>query len=487
MTIEESVLKASVGAVFIQRGGANRDLALIGCATLEDMAEPRGGRELIQCFAPNSTRENPKWNTVGKSFSPPESPTTSIDTLLFPGSNELERVRGEFALYALSRVGGRAESFDNYVRGSIYTDARITNRTDSMIKHRNEDTESNAVFEIEGDPPILRIFDIGSARQATVETENAISCFFFEDNLDAIDLGLTGLVTTAGGLATSNVLRTVDGGDNWAAVAADPFAIGESIMSVVQIEMDADTVRWIVIRDTKAATPLEIAYSDDEGATWTTVALGVTAAQAATGPRALFALDRFHIWAVADAGFVYFSEDAGQTWTDQESGSATAQDINAVHFYDQNNGVAVTDTDEIIITSDGGKNWAATAAVTGGGNNLNSVATMNGRIWIGDDGGQLWFSEDDGATWTERTGWIGSGVGDIPDIDFTNDYTGFMISNTAAPVGTILQTINGGRTWAVVDTPTNVGLTSVFAVDENTAYITGLVQAATAFIAKVSA
>lgn len=483
----ENALKSSTGAIFVQRGGANKVIEWLGCATLEDITESEGGIELIQCFDPSSTPDNPKWKTVGKKFSAPEPLTTTVETLLFAGASALEKIRGPFALYALSRVAGRAESFSNYVRGTILIDAKLTSKTTSNIVNRNEDEEALQSFDIEATPPGLTIFDLGVRRQTQVELANALSCHFIEQDLDALEVGLTGVyVASAVAVTIANMYNTSDGGDTWAVDAALPFAADEDLMSVTQIAMDATTFRKIVVRDTDAGNPLEIAYSDNNGVSWTTVALGGANGEAAAGPRSLFALDRFNIWLVTDDGWIYYSNDAGQTWSTQDEAVATAGAIACVHFFDQLNGVAGAAADIVLITSDGGLNWEAVAGATGNGGDIDSIWYMEGRIWVGTDDGELFFSEDDGVTWTERTGWVGSGAGEIADIAFYTDYIGFMVSNTAAPVGTVLQTINGGTTWETIDTPSNSGLTSVFALDENTAYVTGLINAATAYVAKVS-
>lgn len=482
----ESALKTSTGALFIQRGGANKALEWLGCANLDEISESEGGVELIQCFNPASTPDNPKWDTVGKKYSPPDPISTSVETLLFPNANALEKVRGVFALYALSRIGGKAESFANYVRGRILTDARRTSKAQSNLVHRNEDEEGLQNFEIEASPPGLSIFDTGMRRQTQVELKDANSCYFLEEDLDALELGLTGWYVAAGNPAAAKSYRTADGGDTWTASAADPFGATESIMSVVQVAMDATTFRTIVVRDTDAGGALEIAYTDDSGATWTLVSLSGAVGEAAAGPRSLFALDRFNIWLVTDDGWIYKSEDAGQTWSTQDEAVATAGAIACVHFYDQLNGVAGAAADVVLITSDGGQNWDAVSGSTGGGGDIDCIWYMEDRIWVGTDDGELWYSEDLGVTWTERTGWVGSGVGTVADIAFYTDYIGFMLSNTAAPVGTVFQTINGGFTWEPIDTPSNSGLSSVFVLDPNTAYVTGLVNAATAYVAKVS-
>jgi photosystem II stability/assembly factor-like uncharacterized protein len=70
---------------------------------------------------------------------------------------------------------------------------------------------------------------------------------------------------------------------------------------------------------------------------------------------------------------------------------------------------------------------------------------------------------------------------------WANDLFGFIAHNSAAPVGTILRTFDGGYTWEALDTPTNAGLNWLVAVDNDTAYAVGEVSGGTGVILKVTA
>jgi len=109
----------------------------------------------------------------------------------------------------------------------------------------------------------------------------------------------------------------------------------------------------------------------------------------------------------------------------------------------------------------------------GAADNLCCQRLDRNRMWVGDDDGRLWYSLDGGLTWEERAGWTGSGTGEVRALHFVNDYVGFMVHNSAAPVGTVLQTINGGYTWRTVPTPTNTGLNAIWAVDSSMFVVVG--------------
>ena len=139
------------------------------------------------------------------------------------------------------------------------------------------------------------------------------------------------------------------------------------------------------------------------------------------------------------------------------------------------------------ISDDGGKSWTAgTTAPTGGVDaGLLCCARLDrNRIWVGTDGGGIWWSDDGSAVWTERTGWVGSGVGDIEDISFVNDHVAWMTRNDAAELATVYRTIDGGLTWDALTTPVNLGINQLWACDENHCFVVGEpTAAAVSFIA----
>ena len=187
-------------------------------------------------------------------------------------------------------------------------------------------------------------------------------------------------------------------------------------------------------------------------------------------------------------GYIYKSVDGGATWTAKDAGVVTAGNYSAVDFADDKYGAAVAAAGVVAVTRDAGESWSAGTVIGGGaGANLAVKVFNDKRIMVGDDAGKFWQSTDFGATWAQITGWTGSGAGDVRDISFVNDFVGFMAYNSAAPVGAILRTVDGGANWQLLDsTPTNVGLNSIWAVDENTAYAVGEATGGTGVVLKVS-
>jgi photosystem II stability/assembly factor-like uncharacterized protein len=258
-------------------------------------------------------------------------------------------------------------------------------------------------------------------------------------------------------------------------------------MAVTSFMIGASTRRYLVAKEgTGGAVQGSVAYSDNAGTTWTEVNIGGAAqGHGAKTGRGLWALDSRHIWLAGEGGYIYFSEDGGQTWTAVEAGALTATDYACVHFVDENYGMAGAPAGIVVLSSDGGVTWELATAPSAGDVLCCYRQDVN-RMWVGTDDGEIYYSRDGGATWTERTGWTGSGVGTVRDIEFYNELIGFMLYNTAAPLGSVLRTIDGGYTWDVLTTPTNSGLNDIVVANADTVYAVGEANGGTAVILKVT-
>lgn len=202
--------------------------------------------------------------------------------------------------------------------------------------------------------------------------------------------------------------------------------------------------------------------------TWTEVITGIVAAGS---PNAIFSLGSAFTWIVGDGGYVYFSEDITSGVSVQDAGVATVQNLNDVHFVDELNGVAVGESNAVIVTTNGGSTWSA---ITGpaAGDGLNAVWMKSALEWlIGTATGELWYTRDGGATWTQKA-FPGSGAGQVRDIQFATPTVGYMAHDTAAVAGRILRTIDGGFSWYIlpedpISFPANDKINSVAACGDD--------------------
>lgn len=490
------------GALFVQINGPNTKPVYAGCHTLDDITEALGDIELVRCFDPDGRG----WLTTGQLQSPPDPVTTTITGLMFKTASVIERMSCPAVIHAaqICGEGVRKDIFTNYDRVVSLNVARQTERTWANLVHREEDTASERGVAVSANPPVYEVYRLKSApaQQSTThdqplndiaicgEEQCAGKCGIATVEL-CQNLVVAGDTITGSPTYSAEVLYTSDAGANWSETAADPFADGEDIYAIECFQLDKDTNRIIVARGTAdAANPAEIAYSDDDGATWTNVDVGSTNGQYAPHNGSLFALDRNHIWLGTQDGYVYFSDDAGQSWTVQESGVITASEINSIAFVDGNEGMFVGNSNIIARTTDGGQTWSAvTAPAAQAAINIWSVEpSSSDRWWIGyETTGELWYTEDDGDNWSQRTFDYSTTPVSIPSIDFVSELHGFMVTNTADPVGTIYHTVDGGYTWQPLTTPTNQGLNAIKGCDPNLAYAVGEVDVnGSAMIIKVN-
>jgi len=267
-------------------------------------------------------------------------------------------------------------------------------------------------------------------------------------------------------------LFTTDGGATWTAGATDPFAADDEIISCCMFPVQRATVvnplyRAMVVRDNSSAGggALDVAYSDDFGATWTSVIVGA-AADVASWNGALFALDErnvFLTWsnAAGAVGYIAKSTDGGLTWT--TVATALGDAMNCIRFVDEEHGIAVGDTEEIQITHDGGATWAAPTGLPGKAavDILSCDILDSNRMWVAFEDGDLYYTDDGGATWNERVFSMPAGITttaySINDLKFYDDYCGYFVFDfvgAGAAVKTALyRTVNGGRSWEIY-TPT---------------------------------
>lgn len=482
--------KSSSGAVFAQTHGPNTRAKFVGCVDVDTLNAPGGAiAEILRCFSADGIG----WVTLDSTETPPDPVTTSITTLIEGTANTLEMMRNGIAtLFIHERAGGRQDNFATWERSWVLEKVRVGDRTATDLAMREEDNFSMMAFAISALPPLWKPFQKTTGRQSVAVAEAFNDIHFCGVGYDADQIGFAVSDAVGGGSPSDkgDVVYTIDGGTTWTACTNQPFAGAENISSVTCFAFGRTATRAMVARGTTdAGNPMEIAYTDDYGATaWHTVNVGTVNGQFAPGPDSLFAYDPYNIWLVAGAGYIYYSDDAGLTWAAQDAGVATANDLYAIHFVTDRIGYAVGEADTILKTEDGGQSWTATTDNTGVSAILNTVHVLPNRVWVGSAAGQLWYSEDEGVTWLERA-FTGSGAGSVKNVKFVkgSELFGFMAHNSAAPVGTIFATIDGGYSWDIVTTFTNTGINGINPVDLNTCFFAGEPQSGTGVIGKVFA
>lgn len=459
--------KAGQSALWYQ-AGSNTEPLYLGCHELGDIEAPEGDIELIYCPDPGRTDG---FRVVGSVQQAAGAVTTEVTGDVTDELDELERMFGQGNLFVHKIKKGRRDLFSNFDRTFILRNIRRTGRTLTAmaVKSQDDNARSEQTFALSGEE-LLAPMRLDLARQ-TISEVNSINDIVFcnqktertDDSpaQDSCQVGFAAADPT--GAATANVLVTTNG-STWAAAAADPFAADEVVIAVECFEPSRDIVRVVVAAGTTDIDdPAKIAYSDDNGATWTAVAVGAVDGQFVPQRNSLFILDRGSMWVGMDDGYIYKSIDAALSWTVQEAGVINTGPWNAIHFANRNDGLAGGDNNEIARTLDGGETWSAVVGPSGQTtDDIQQVWVIDqNRYWVTYNDGTIWFSLNGGTTWTQRS-FTGSGTGSVRDMAWLNDLIGFLAHNDGASDGTIHMTVDGGYSWErLAGIPANNGLNKV--------------------------
>ena len=502
------VAKTSWATIWVQPNGPNTVPQSLGCYNLDSISESYGGVSPIFCQDPVTPG---RFARVGVTQDPPDLPTTSLEGLMGKTQDYMEAVAARqcpVGLYVTFAECPPKNVFLNFDRGNVIEEARLTSRDQSPNASRDADESVMISFDVTA---LLQqvFFAVQYSRRTTTNDmvfNDIWACGLercqgvCDSAQEVCDILYAAGVADAG--VTAPVWRSANGGATWAATATDPFAADEDIASGVCVTVNQGVTRVIVARGTTdGANPAEIGYSEDAGATWSLVDVGAVNGEFVIAGGGLFALNMRNIWMVTNLGNIYFSDDAGATWTDQVSGQA--DDLLAVKFENQQNGIAVggtTGASHVLLkTTDGGTHWTA-VTYTGPGATVMTTACeiidIN-RWWVGHEDGSVYYTINGGTAFSARTIAVPTGLtawGQIQDIVLVPGDLGYGLwlcghfTKTATGYGFIQRTVNGGYDWenfSTVALDTNTyGLTSLVACSINHALAVGAV-ATTSMISDV--
>lgn len=165
----------------------------------------------------------------------------------------------------------------------------------------------------------------------------------------------------------------------------------------------------------------------------------------------------------ADSSRIYFTNDAGATWTLQFTNSEPAGFYDCMAFWDARRGIvigdAVNDETRLLITDDGGANWrrvppnvAPSALPVEGAfaaSGTCAVTRPGGKAWIamGTPLARLFHTSDYGANWSVDT----IPLTTIGSVSFRDDIHGMVFGGEGGPGSAV--THDGGRTWTPATAP----------------------------------
>lgn len=472
--------KSLGAAIWALPGGPNTQPKFLGCHTIASTTVPKGNNTLVHCGDPVQPG---KYKVITKTKSAPGLVTFTIETKMFKLYGYLEDQKCPIPIIVQFVSCAPKNEFWNWERALIYRNAdNVQSGRSNLVSGGDDENVVMMSFDMEADEE-LNIARLQISRDLDIaETQALNSIFACDQDICAGPCGaanekcdtLYAVSDPVSASASNKATVWIMSNDTWTAAAADPFATSEVIIGGTCFALDRGTRRILVFRgSTDAGNPAEAAYSDDAGATWTTVNIGNDNGEFVASAKAIYAINQYNIWVGTDSGRIYFSNDGGSSWTTQENQGIHSSAWNWVQMVDDRVGWAGGAADVIAVTNDGGQVWSQ-ANATGNGGDIRAGAVIdNNNAWVGTDDGELFFTSDGGVTWTERVGWKGSGVGQVDDIRFVNEMVGYMSVRNATPKSTILTTRTGGYSWEVLETPTNSGINALIACGLRLVYAVG--------------
>ena len=230
------------------------------------------------------------------------------------------------------------------------------------------------------------------------------------------------------------------------------------------------------------------------------------------GFRDIFFVDYDTGWIVGDNGTILYTENGGDKWEKQDSGTFCR--LYSVYFADETTGWVVGENGTILYSTNGGETWKPQKSplktsfygVNFADETYGWIAGENGTIlytqsggeaggwfrggsegWIVQDSRTLsrlyaiyaadekmaWAVGDNGVILKTKDGgknWISTKAGkNLMAVDFIDEKTGWAVGDN----GTIIKTINGGKTWTVQVTETSSHLVDAYFVDEKNGWVVG--------------
>jgi hypothetical protein len=412
------ILDNYVSRTFIQTGGPGNVFDLYDCQALTEWTRTRADTVRIKV---KSTTEYRKFATKATVLGQWEDPTFSV-TAYTP--EELDWLLDVDCPADFQVVWGRCNSpsdLSSYVKIRHFYRATSQEQGESGVDFLGEETaagiEQNTSWSCEDVVTIVQV-DTGEQRQGVTETQAFNDIAFLVvgrcegDCGREIDDGEWGVAVADSnyGAATANVWYTDDEGATWTLCATDPFGANDADISSCVILAGETAPRMIVFRgNVYGSYGARASISDDWGATWTEVDMGGnTNGSYINGA---YAVGPGLIWAVGNGGYIYKSEDRGDSWT-VITGTTTgvAVELWDIHSPPDETSIvyAVGSSNTIIYSADTGDSWAD---VTGPATDPKTLWTVDVdsqyKLFVGGDrtvGEEcLWQSVDGGTNWTAIT------------------------------------------------------------------------------------
>ncbi len=325
---------------------------------------------------------------------------------------------------------------------------------------------------------ILKTLNGGQSWQtyATSTLNNVLSVHFINEQV-----GLAG--TKFGWL-----FKTTNGGQSWVPTTGDPSGSNWKL----DVRLFSPQVYVVLCGNGN------IIRTTNGGLNWTITILSASMSS-------MHFSDSLHGFIVGQNGQIAKTNDGGQTWAEQTSG--TRQILNSVYFDNNQNGWIASDIGNILSTNNGGELWSSLSNLTSW--HIRSVQFFNHRVGcaIAGDNETILRTENGGADWKivhssnitntlrdiyfpkGRNGWAvgsgrilhssNSGLTWTPQTNTTPQPASGVFALDSQKVwgissGKVFKSLDGGTTWTVYPIGSNVYPLSIHFSDENQGWVTGM-------------
>ena len=246
---------------------------------------------------------------------------------------------------------------------------------------------------------------------------------------------------------------------------ADSLGSTAVAAGVLDLDMPGPGIVWGIQRDGSPPVTLlqDMFVTADRGATWfaNTIVTDSSAGKNLTNISGVDGLTAYigGFDAAIGGGYLFKTTDGGQTFIDAPIPGV--EWLNAIHFFDANTGLLLSDPStaeyDVFRTINGGTTWTRVPAAIlpnpepGDYGLTNQFYALGDHIWFGTGKGRVYHSPDRGLTWTVGdTGFRNSGNTEaLRNFAFASPLIGLVTSVD----GLMKRTVDGGTTWTAL-TPT---------------------------------
>jgi len=481
-------IKRGQGSLFTQED-MSQPFELLTCTGVADLPRPTG--DLTPVYAPDPEHSG-DWVIDTYVKGEPASPTTTLERPLSQVANFLLDNRGcEFQMLIPYVCEGVRTIPQNFMVAAVVIGAQLTNpsllQPVAAVPGDDDRVATNAEISY---LTYMMLYEQTVSAQSLDNTADANGVAFLPhacagDCGAGRDLCSEGYLGLDGTQYNAEVKYTDDGGSTWTQTSTDPFLYSGGDAGKPIIVPLSDAHRVIVPRISMAVgEAAEVAYSEDEGVTWSNIYL--------PSPASAWLSKMFmywgKIWACGSHGYIYQSLDIGDTWAAQESGTETSETLNDICMYSDRVGYCVGNDNTFLYTLNGGSDWNSRTGPAVGTNLWSVAVNRRGWVFVGAADGNMYRSKDGGVNWETAKQFADIGVVDWIAFDNGYRYIGYAIFNDGTPVGWVYRSFDGGATWHRIPGQTagwNSGLNDGWICDANNAFVVGEAHGGNTFVAQV--